>query len=443
MEKIGFVSLGCSKNLIDTEVMLGILRDRHMEITEDLPQADIIIVNTCTFIEKAKQESIDTILQAARYKTEGKCKILIVTGCLSQQYKEDLMKEMPEIDALLGTGSWDRIWEAIDTVKKGRKACFMDDVSHLYNQNTSRLRTTPKYSAYVKIGEGCNNGCSFCIIPHVRGKLYSRPVDSVVAEVQQLAADGVKEVNLIAQDTTSYGVDLAGHSLLPELLRQLVKIDGIRWIRLHYAYPTAFPDEVIEVMAREPKICKYLDIPFQHISDDQLAAMHRRHTKAQAYELIDKLRQAIPDLALRTTLLVGYPGETEADFEELLEFVRTVRFERLGVFPYSEEEGTYSARNLPDDVPEEVKQSRVERVMALQNEISLENNRARIGQLERVIIDSRQGDFYVGRSQYDSPEVDQEILIPAAGRRLIRGCFYQVRITAAEDYDLYGELETK
>lgn len=253
MEKIGFVSLGCSKNLIDTEVMLGILRDRHMEITEDLPQADIIIVNTCTFIEKAKQESIDTILQAARYKTEGKCKILIVTGCLSQQYKEDLMKEMPEIDALLGTGSWDRIWEAIDTVKKGRKACFMDDVSHLYNQNTSRLRTTPKYSAYVKIGEGCNNGCSFCIIPHVRGKLYSRPVDSVVAEVQQLAADGVKEVNLIAQDTTSYGVDLAGHSLLPELLRQLVKIDGIRWIRLFYLYPHYFTDELMDLIVKEEK----------------------------------------------------------------------------------------------------------------------------------------------------------------------------------------------
>ena len=262
-------------------------------------------------------------------------------------------------------------------------------------------------------------------------------------EARKLAAGGVRELIVIAQDTTYYGLDLYGKRRLAELLEALCRIDGIRWIRLHYAYPTAFPDEVIEVMAREPKICKYLDIPFQHISDDQLAAMHRRHTKAQAYELIDKLRQAIPDLALRTTLLVGYPGETEADFEELLEFVRTVRFERLGVFPYSEEEGTYSARNLPDDVPEEVKQSRVERVMALQNEISLENNRARIGQLERVIIDSRQGDFYVGRSQYDSPEVDQEILIPAAGRRLIRGCFYQVRITAAEDYDLYGELETK
>ena len=268
-------------------------------------------------------------------------------------------------------------------------------------------------------------------------------MEELEEEARKLAGQGVRELMVIAQDTTYYGLDLYGKRRLAELLEALCRIDGIRWIRLHYAYPTAFPDEVIEVMAREPKICKYLDIPFQHISDDQLAAMHRRHTKAQAYELIDKLRQAIPDLALRTTLLVGYPGETEADFEELLEFVRTVRFERLGVFPYSEEEGTYSARNLPDDVPEEVKQSRVERVMALQNEISLENNRARIGQLERVIIDSRQGDFYVGRSQYDSPEVDQEILIPAAGRRLIRGCFYQVRITAAEDYDLYGELETK
>ena len=303
--------------------------------------------------------------------------------------------------------------------------------------------TTPKHYAYLKISEGCNWKCGYCAIPLIRGPHVSVPMEQVLDEARRLAAGGVRELMVIAQDTTYYGVDLYGRRRLADLLTELCRIGGIEWIRLHYAYPTGFPDDVIEVMAHEPKICKYLDIPFQHISDDQLAAMHRRHTKAQAYELIDKLRQAIPDLALRTTLLVGYPGETEADFEELLEFVRTVRFERLGVFPYSEEEGTYSARNLPDDVPEEVKQSRVEREKALQNEISLENNRARIGQLERVIIDSRQGDFYVGRSQYDSPEVDQEILIPAAGRRLIRGCFYQVRITAAEDYDLYGELETK
>ena len=282
MEKIGFVSLGCSKNLIDTEVMLGILRDRHMEITEDLSQSDIIIVNTCTFIEKAKQESIDTILQAARYKTEGNCKILIVTGCLSQQYKEELMKEMPEIDALLGTGSWDRIWEAIDTVKKGRKACFIDDVSHLYDQHTSRMRTTPTYSAYVKIGEGCNNG--FCIIPHVRGKLYSRPIESIVAEVQQLAADGVKEINLIAQDTTSYGVDIAGHSLLPDLLRQLVPIEGIRWIRLFYLYPHYFTDELMDLIVKEDKICPYVDLPLQHIAEPVLRRMNRRYDTARFRE---------------------------------------------------------------------------------------------------------------------------------------------------------------
>ena len=381
-------------------------------------------------IGDAKQESIDMILRAAAAKQTGKIERLFVVGCLSERYAEELRAELPEVDEFFGVKDWDDIVRALEATPRPALA-------------TERRLTTPKHYAYLKISEGCNWKCGYCAIPLIRGPHASVPMETLLEEARKLAAGGVRELIVIAQDTTYYGLDLYGKRRLAELLEALCRIDGIRWIRLHYAYPTAFPDEVIEVMAREPKICKYLDIPFQHISDDQLAAMHRRHTKAQAYELIDKLRQAIPDLALRTTLLVGYPGETEADFEELLEFVRTVRFERLGVFPYSEEEGTYSARNLPDDVPEEVKQSRVERVMALQNEISLENNRARIGQLERVIIDSRQGDFYVGRSQYDSPEVDQEILIPAAGRRLIRGCFYQVRITAAEDYDLYGELETK
>ena len=381
-------------------------------------------------IGDAKQESIDMILRAAAAKQAGKIERLFVVGCLSERYAEELRAELPEVDEFFVVKDWDDIVRALEATPRPALA-------------TERRLTTPKHYAYLKISEGCNWKCGYCAIPLIRGPHASVPMETLLEEARKLAAGGVRELIVIAQDTTYYGLDLYGKRRLAELLEALCRIDGIRWIRLHYAYPTAFPDEVIEVMAREPKICKYLDIPFQHISDDQLAAMHRRHTKAQAYELIDKLRQAIPDLALRTTLLVGYPGETEADFEELLEFVRTVRFERLGVFPYSEEEGTYSARNLPDDVPEEVKQSRVERVMALQNEISLENNRARIGQLERVIIDSRQGDFYVGRSQYDSPEVDQEILIPAAGRRLIRGCFYQVRITAAEDYDLYGELETK
>ena len=268
-------------------------------------------------------------------------------------------------------------------------------------------------------------------------------MEELEEEARKLAGQGVRELMVIAQDTTYYGIDLYGRRMLAELLRRLCRIDGIEWVRLHYAYPAGFPDEVIEAMASEPKICKYLDIPFQHISDAQLASMHRRHTKAEAMELIGRLRGAIPDLALRTTLLVGYPGETEADFEELLAFVREVRFERLGVFPYSEEEGTWSAENLRDDIPETIKQQRAERVMALQNEISLENNRRRVGRTERVIIDSRQGDWYVGRTQYDSPEVDQEILIPASERRLLRGHFYDVTVTSAADYDLYGEIAAK
>ena len=308
---------------------------------------------------------------------------------------------------------------------------------------TERHLTTPKHYAYLKISEGCNWKCGYCAIPLIRGGHVSVPMERLEEEARKLAAGGVKELIVIAQDTTYYGLDLYGRRMLAELLRRLCRIGGIEWIRLHYAYPTAFPDEVIEVMASEPKICKYLDIPFQHISDAQLASMHRRHTKAEAMELIGRLRGAIPDLALRTTLLVGYPGETEADFEELLAFVREVRFERLGVFPYSEEEGTWSAENLRDDIPETIKQQRAERVMALQNEISLENNRRRVGRTERVIIDSRQGDWYVGRTQYDSPEVDQEILIPASERRLLRGHFYDVTVTSAADYDLYGEIAAK
>ena len=440
--RILFVSLGCPKNQVDGELMLAKLQNAGFENADNFERLDAVIVNTCAFIDSAKQEAIDTILEMVGLKKDGLVRAVIVTGCLAERYRDEILQEIPEVDAVVGIGANGDIDKIVDEVLDGKQTNVFPDKKEL-PMCGERVLTTPDYWAYLKIAEGCSNCCTYCAIPSIRGPFRSRDEESIVEEAKTLAEQGVKELVLIAQDVSSYGIDIYGEYRLAHLLDLLCEIDGIEWIRLHYAYPTAFPDEVIEVMAREPKICKYLDIPFQHISDDQLAAMHRRHTKAQAYELIDKLRQAIPDLALRTTLLVGYPGETEADFEELLEFVRTVRFERLGVFPYSEEEGTYSARNLPDDVPEEVKQSRVERVMALQNEISLENNRARIGQLERVIIDSRQGDFYVGRSQYDSPEVDQEILIPAAGRRLIRGCFYQVRITAAEDYDLYGELETK
>jgi len=305
---------------------------------------------------------------------------------------------------------------------------------------TDRVQTTPKHYAYLKIGEGCNWKCGYCAIPIIRGEHRSVPMEALLEEAQKLVQGGVKELMVIAQDNTYYGLDLYGRRRLADLLRALCRIEGLEWIRLHYAYPTAFPDEVIEVMREEPKICKYLDIPFQHISDNQLQAMKRRHTKAEAEALIRKLRTAMPDLTLRTTMLVGYPGETEQDFEELMAFVREVRFERLGVFAYSEEEGTYSATELEDDVPEEVKQQRVERLMRLQADLSRENNRRRVGRAERVVIDSRQGDYYVARSQYDSPEVDQEILIPATGKRLFRGRFYTVRITDASEYDLYGEV---
>lgn len=432
MKKINVITLGCSKNTVDSEHLMARLAAAGYEVLFDSDRTDakVVVINTCGFIGDAKQESIDMILRAAAAKQAGKIERLFVVGCLSERYADELRAEIPEVDEYFGARTWDGIVRALGASEDPALA-------------TERRLTTPKHYAYLKISEGCNWKCGYCAIPLIRGGHVSVPMEELEEEAHKLAAQGVRELMVIAQDTTYYGIDLYGRRMLAELLRRLCRIDGIAWIRLHYAYPAAFPDEVIEVMAAEPKICKYLDIPFQHISDAQLAAMHRRHTKAEAMELIRRLRTAIPDLALRTTLLVGYPGETEADFEELLEFVREVRFERLGVFAYSEEEGTYSAEQLRDDVPEAVKQERVERIMALQNEISLENNRRRVGRTERVIIDSRQGDFYVGRTQYDSPEVDQEILIPVGGRRLLRGHFYEAEVTSAADYDLYGEVRTK
>ena len=432
MKKINVITLGCSKNTVDSEHLMARLAAAGYAVLFDSDRTDakVVVINTCGFIGDAKQESIDMILRAAAAKQAGKIERLFVVGCLSERYADELRAEIPEVDEYFGARTWDGIVRALGASEDPALA-------------TERRLTTPKHYAYLKISEGCNWKCGYCAIPLIRGGHVSVPMEELEEEARKLAAQGVRELMVIAQDTTYYGIDLYGRRMLAELLRRLCRIDGIAWIRLHYAYPAAFPDEVIEVMAAEPKICKYLDIPFQHISDAQLAAMHRRHTKAEAMELIRRLRTAIPDLALRTTLLVGYPGETEADFEELLEFVREVRFERLGVFAYSEEEGTYSAEQLRDDVPEAVKQERVERIMALQNEISLENNRRRVGRTERVIIDSRQGDFYVGRTQYDSPEVDQEILIPVGGRRLLRGHFYEAEVTSAADYDLYGEVRTK
>ncbi len=432
MKKINVITLGCSKNTVDSEHLMARLAAAGYEVAFDSDRTDAktVVINTCGFIGDAKQESIDMILNAAAAKQAGKIERLFVVGCLSERYADELRAELPEVDEFFGARTWDGIIKALGADASPALA-------------TERHLTTPRHYAYLKISEGCNWKCGYCAIPLIRGRHISVPMEELEEEARKLAAQGVKELIVIAQDTTYYGIDLYGKRMLAELLKRLCRIDGIEWIRLHYAYPAAFPDDVIEAMASEPKICKYLDIPFQHISDNQLSSMLRRHTKAEAMELIGKLRRAIPDLAIRTTLLVGYPGETEKDFEELEEFVREVRFERLGVFAYSEEEGTYSAKKLRDDVPEEVKEERVERIMALQNRISLDNNLRRAGHAERVIIDSRQGDHYVGRSQYDSPEVDQEILIPAAGRRLLRGHFYNVRITSASDYDLYAEPETK
>lgn len=432
MKKINVITLGCSKNTVDSEHLMARLAAAGYEVLFDSDRTDakVVVINTCGFIGDAKQESVDMILRAAAARQAGKIERLFVVGCLSERYADELRTEIPEVDEYFGARTWDGIVRALGASEDPALA-------------TERRLTTPKHYAYLKISEGCNWKCGYCAIPLIRGAHVSVPMEELEEEARKLAAQGVRELMVIAQDTTYYGIDLYGKRMLAELLRRLCRIDGIEWIRLHYAYPTGFPEEVIEVMAAEPKICKYLDIPFQHISDAQLTAMHRRHTKAEAMELIRRLRTAIPDLALRTTLLVGYPGETEADFAELEEFVREVRFERLGVFAYSEEEGTWSAEKLRDDVPEAVKQERVERIMALQNELSLENNRRRVGRTERVVIDSRQGDFYVGRTQYDSPEVDQEILIPVGGKRLLRGHFYDVTVTSAADYDLYGEVSAK
>ena len=430
MKKINVITLGCSKNTVDSEHLMARLAAAGYSVVWDSDRTDArtVVINTCGFIGDAKQESIEMILRAAAAKQAGKIDRLFVIGCLSERYADELRHEIPEVDDYFGARTWDGIIRALGASQDPAL-------------ETERLLSTPRHYAYLKISEGCNWKCGYCAIPLIRGRHVSVPMETLEEEARKLAAAGVRELIVIAQDTTYYGIDLYGERRLAELLRRLCRIDGIEWIRLHYAYPAAFPDDVIEVMASEPKICKYLDIPFQHISDAQLSAMHRRHTKAEALALIARLRAAIPDLALRTTLLVGYPGETEADFAELMEFVRDVRFERLGVFAYSEEEGTFSARELHDDVPDEVKQQRVERIMELQHTISLENNLRRVGRIERVIIDSRQGDFYVGRTQYDSPEVDQEILIPAAERRLLRGHFYEVRIDRGADYDLYGHVE--
>lgn len=389
-------------------------------------RAKIVVINTCGFINDAKQESIDTILSFAAARNAGRIERLFVMGCLSERYADELREAIPEVDEFFGVRTFDGVLKALEVERKAEL-------------ETERVLTTPKHYAYLKIAEGCDRRCGYCAIPLIRGGHVSVPIEMLVKEAEWLASQGVKELMVIAQDTTFYGIDLYGKRKLAELLKALCGVEGIEWIRLHYAYPASFPRDVIEVMRDEPKICKYLDIPLQHISDNQLRSMKRSIDKAGTIKLIADLRAAIPDLAIRTTMLVGYPGETEADFAELKEFVREAKFERLGVFTYSPEEGTYSADKLTDDVPDDVKQARADELMELQSAISYGCNERRVGRIERVIVDGQIDGRWIARSQYDSPEVDTEIEI-LTSKRLRKGAFYDVRIVEADEYDLMAEL---
>ncbi len=419
--------MGCSKNRVDSEHLMAQLTAAGYDVVFDSDQfeSEVVIINTCGFIGDAKEESIEIILSAVEAKEEGLIEELYVIGCLSERYADELRSEIPDVDQYFGVRGLEALVELLGA-------------EHKRELETSRELSTPSHYAYLKISEGCNWRCGYCAIPLIRGRHISLPEEVLIEEAEALAAKGVKELIVVAQDSTYYGMDIYGERRLASLLTKLCQVEGVEWIRLHYAYPTDFPQDVIEVMAREPKICKYLDIPFQHISDSQLRSMRRRHTKAQAMELVERLRTAIPDLVLRTTLLVGYPGESDADFDELLDFVKQVKFERLGVFPYSEEEGTYSA-TLADDVAQELKEQRAERIMNIQREISLQKNLQREGSRVRVIVDSFEQGYYIARSQYDSPEVDLEILISDEHGDLEIGEFYDVEITRAEEFDLYAK----
>ncbi len=423
--KINVVTLGCSKNVYDSEVLMGQLRASRKEVVHE-EEGNIVVINTCGFINNAKEESINTILEFVQKKEEGLVDKVFVTGCLSERYKPDLQREIPNVDEYFGTTELPGLLKALGA-----------DYKH--ELIGERVTTTPKNYAYFKIAEGCDRPCSFCAIPIMRGKHRSTPIEDLVIEAEKLAAKGVKELILIAQDLTYYGLDLYKKRNLAELLQKLVKVEGIEWIRLHYAFPTGFPMDVLEVMRTEPKICNYLDIPLQHISDSILNSMRRGTTQEKTTRLIREFRAAVPEMAIRTTLIVGYPGETEADFNLLKEWVKEMRFERLGCFTYSHEENTH-AYNLEDDVPEEVKMDRANEIMAIQSQISWELNQQKIGKEFRVVIDRKEGGYFVGRTEFDSPDVDNEVLINASDDYLRTGEFFTVKITAAEDFDLYAEV---
>ena len=436
--KVGFVSLGCAKNLVDTEVMLGIMQARGIELTANPAEADILIVNTCAFILSAKEESITTILNLAEYKS-GRCRALIVAGCLGQIYKRELLEEMPEVDAVIGTGAWNRIMEAIAETLSGRRVVLIGEREIIYDAKTPRIRTTPPYTAYVKIAEGCNNRCSFCSIPLIRGRQISRPIEDIRAEVENLAAQGVKEINLIAQDTTAYGTDLYGRPQLVELLRELVKVD-VHWLRILYAYPRRFTDELIDLIAAEPKICNYVDLPLQHASNKILKRMNRPDTRESIEELIKKIRAKIPGVVIRSTFIVGFPGETEEDYLELKNFLREQRLDKVGIFTYSREENT-TAYNFPDQISEEVMQERYHDLMSMQSLISQELNETLEGQELEVLIEGRDEEVnqvVAGRSYRDAPEVDGLVYIENDNRSAA-GDLVRVKVLAGFVYDIAAE----
>ncbi|MBQ6759683.1 MAG: 30S ribosomal protein S12 methylthiotransferase RimO [Selenomonadaceae bacterium] len=436
--KAGFVSLGCAKNLVDTEVMLGIMQERGIELTANPADADILIVNTCAFILSAKEESITTILHLADFK-KGRCRALIVAGCLGQLYKRELLDEMPEVDAVIGTGAWNRIMEAIAETLSGRRVILLGEREIIYDAKTPRLRTTPPYTAYVKIAEGCNNRCSFCSIPLIRGRQISRPIEDIKLEVERLASQGVKEINLIAQDTTAYGTDLYGKPQLVELLRELVKVD-VPWIRILYAYPRRFTDELIDLIAAEPKICNYVDLPLQHASNKILKLMNRPDTRESIEALLKKIRAKIPGVVIRSTFIVGFPGETDDDFQELKNFLQEQRLDKVGIFTYSREEGT-AAYDFPEQISEEVMQERYHDLMSMQSLISQELNEALEGQELEVLIEGRDEEVnqvVAGRSYRDAPEVDGLVYIENDGRSK-EGDLVRVKVLAGFVYDIAAE----
>ncbi|MEJ6793303.1 MAG: 30S ribosomal protein S12 methylthiotransferase RimO [Lacinutrix sp.] len=423
--KINVITLGCSKNVYDSEVLMGQLKASGKEVVHE-EEGNIVVINTCGFINNAKEESVNTILEYMQKKEDGDVDKVFVTGCLSERYKPDLQKEIPNVDQYFGTTELPGLLKALGA-----------DYKH--ELIGERLTTTPKNYAYLKIAEGCDRPCSFCAIPLMRGKHKSKPIEHLVIEAEKLAANGVKELVLIAQDLTYYGLDLYKKRNLAELLENLVKVEGIEWIRLHYAFPTGFPMDVLDVMKREPKVCNYLDIPLQHINDELLKSMRRGTTHEKTTKLLKEFRVKVPEMTIRTTLIVGYPGETQENFEELREWVREMRFERLGCFTYSHEENTH-AFNLVDDVPQDVKQDRANEIMEIQSQISWELNQEKIGQEFKVVIDRKEGEYFIGRTEFDSPDVDNEVLIDATKTYLKTGEFATVKVFEAADFDLYAEV---